>query len=592
MGLLWARLRGLVPHRLRRLAHSFAVGPRVLLALFFLATLEVLGRLSPSDWVDGVGVLLVLSVAMRWATGARVQALRERALGWLEPVRVRYGIDLRGAPPLPARTPWRTLAAWGATLALAGALFAARAALPGPLRAALRQVSGAAWILLLTGLWSALAFVTLSSWFAVTSLLREERGRPAEPRRVRVLAFGLFLATAAAAAGLSPRWGLALVVGAGAGFALALPCAAGSLRVAWRRARDGAGSSPSWGRWGSWEATATTWVLALALLPCLAAVGELFDGPGRGADESAATGWLGRMALWSLAVSATLFFGTHAARLVRARLSDPARPAPTRVLVTGALDGDRRRRAARALRAAGFAPGFRSRPGAIEVALELVDGAVLESWERWPLAVRIEDLDEPELHARILRRDRRQRRRVLLRRLDRILKHALRERYERGTGFWIAPHLWLVTHLSRDQDEDDQRAIGPRYARALPRAARAYLSEVLRDLEIDLLFLEDGVGRKRFRRVLELVFEHHDLFGARRCADERHFSGIPGTRVLIHEIGLDPPLSEGRYPEPEHEELGRARILHVFRDRGEPEVPVSAPRDRDRLPAWPRLTPV
>jgi hypothetical protein len=102
---------------------------------------------------------------------------------------------------------------------------------------------------------------------------------------------------------------------------------------------------------------------------------------------------------------------------------------------------------------------------------------------------------------------------------------------------------------------------------------------MMRALEIDLIFVEDGVGFRRFVRVLRMMFEHYDIFGGRRRADELHFRGVPGTRVLIHEYQLTEPFKSDVYPEPDYENLGRARILHVFRDRGEQEEPLETPLD-------------
>ena len=98
-----------------------------------------------------------------------------------------------------------------------------------------------------------------------------------------------------------------------------------------------------------------------------------------------------------------------------------------------------------------------------------------------------------------------------------------------------------------------------------------------RAVGVDLIFLEDGVGHRRFLRVLAQVFEFYDMFGERQL-EERHFAGLPGVQVWIHEIPEPAgPTPDGRgqrpdaladYPEPDYEEFGRARILHVFRDRG------------------------
>ena len=108
---------------------------------------------------------------------------------------------------------------------------------------------------------------------------------------------------------------------------------------------------------------------------------------------------------------------------------------------------------------------------------------------------------------------------------------------------------------------------------------------MLRALEIDLIFVEDGVGWRRLRRVLRALFEVFDVHGGRRPAEEVHFRGLPGTRVLIHEFQFDDPFKSELYPEPKYDFLGRARLLHVFRDRGEQEELIEPPYDFSRTPA-------
>ena len=109
--------------------------------------------------------------------------------------------------------------------------------------------------------------------------------------------------------------------------------------------------------------------------------------------------------------------------------------------------------------------------------------------------------------------------------------------------------------------------------------------EVLRGVQIDLLFIEDGVNFKRVRRVLRALFEVYDVHAGRRRAEEIDFQGLPGTKVLIHDYQFDEPFHANGYPEPKYELLARARILHVFRDRGEQDEPIESPFDQGRRPA-------
>ena len=121
----------------------------------------------------------------------------------------------------------------------------------------------------------------------------------------------------------------------------------------------------------------------------------------------------------------------------------------------------------------------------------------------------------------------------------------------------------------------------------------AFYGRVHAILPPDAVVADVGCGRGchandpvPFRRVLRMAFELHDMFGSKGRAEEAHFAGLPGVRVLIHEVAPDAPRSDRLrgYPEPEYRTVGRARILHVFRDRGEVEDPVDSPRSRRGAP--------
>ncbi|MFN0053777.1 MAG: hypothetical protein ACKV0T_16480 [Planctomycetales bacterium] len=55
---------------------------------------------------------------------------------------------------------------------------------------------------------------------------------------------------------------------------------------------------------------------------------------------------------------------------------------------------------------------------------------------------------------------------------------------------------------------------------------------------------------------------------------------------MIHDIDMSalPEFEQSGYPEPDYAEVGRARILHVFKDRGETSEWEPAPRDFERIP--------
>ena len=74
---------------------------------------------------------------------------------------------------------------------------------------------------------------------------------------------------------------------------------------------------------------------------------------------------------------------------------------------------------------------------------------------------------------------RHERRRILLRDGIRgLLRIATDRRYDSGSGFWIAPHLWWVWGLTRDDDNADFWTIGPPYYKQFPLLAREHLHRV------------------------------------------------------------------------------------------------------------------
>jgi hypothetical protein len=297
--------------------------------------------------------------------------------------------------------------------------------------------------------------------------------------------------------------------------------------------------------------------------------------------------WIGPGALGALLLQMTL-----------GRIRDPARAAQPIARVTG-LDNDERRRKIRSVFSQhGWRVQF-GRADSLAVPLHLVERAErsADAPPRWPLVATEGDLNDPALWQRLRRRHEVQLRRQLLSAMERLFKLAVPRGRRSGNGYWVAPHFWFIPGLMRDSQRDaegdlefaDQAllssTVGPPYYRHIDRAVRHHLWMILRALQIDLLFVEDGVGFRRFRRVLRVLFEIFDVHGGRRIANEIDFRGLPGIRVLIHDFQFDEPFKSDVYPEPKYELLGRARILHVFRDRGGHEELVEPPFDASRSPA-------
>jgi hypothetical protein len=307
------------------------------------------------------------------------------------------------------------------------------------------------------------------------------------------------------------------------------------------------------------------------------------------------TGMLGMLANWVGGAGFAFAMIWQLVWIASLRRTDPARAPATFVHLAGCLE--ERAEIERLLRARGFkvraAP---DPPRADDVRLVVVDGPMrpLGGRPRWPLPVSSKALRAPELLDLIARRDIVQRRRRLMQGFERLFKHVAGRTFRRGTGLWIAPHYWFMPGASRDTQEDELDFdegpvfgdwVGPPYRSLFSHGARQHAGEVLRALQIDLIFVEDGVGYRRFRAVMRVLFEHCDVHGGKQRIEERHLHGLAGTRVLIHDYDLGQPLSKPGYPEPDYEDIGRARVLHVFRDRGEHEAPQGTPDERTGLPA-------
>jgi hypothetical protein len=340
-----------------------------------------------------------------------------------------------------------------------------------------------------------------------------------------------------------------------------------------------------------------TWEFVLITLAVVAlvltALGDRVVGV-QGPETMPITSLLGLVLAWLAPGALTALL----AQMALGRYFDPARPARPVAHVTGSKSEDRpalRQWFARR----GWTVRFGRRPAPLDVPLILVAEKVptVDDEPRWPLPVTLADLEsDAGTWERLRRRDEIQCRRKVLSALERLFKLAGSRPRRGGSGYWVAPHFWFVTGLMRDtqRDADDEfdladgailaGTVGPPYHRLLPRAARHHVYTMLRALHVDLIFVEDGVTFKRLKKVLRVLFEVYDVHGGRRPAEEVDFRGLPGTKVLIHDFQFDEPFRSETYPEPKYDYLGRARILHVFRDRGEHEEPLEAPFDFGRTP--------
>ena len=190
----------------------------------------------------------------------------------------------------------------------------------------------------------------------------------------------------------------------------------------------------------------------------MAAVGEAADVPSiqrkpLAVDIMPVTTSLGLILAW-LGPSALmiLMFQT-----VVSRIRDPARPCRPVLHIRSKLDPGQRRALARFFADKGWSLRWPpAQPEALDVCIELVGQVVPVGMEgpSWPLRVTVEELLNEETYQRLQRRNEIQMRRRLLSGLERLFKMAAARTFRRGSGVWIAPHLWFIPGISRDTPEE------------------------------------------------------------------------------------------------------------------------------------------
>lgn len=513
-----------------------------------LLLVELAGRrLSANDLTDALllGFLLSLTAAIhsvrplppvRWL----LRSMR-RMLPGLWPPRFEIGVDLRGTPPVKRGSPPVWTRSVG-VLALLAVLVAAAAPLfPTAFREGLRTFSFLAYLTVIGTIWTAAILTTmllaLLSWAMIhDTFVTSYRGqgvRSKRPERWTVLVVVGMLLLASVTL---PVWIPALVtvlallvVSAG------MICSGPGLTLLWRLpAGDGVRSVD--GRWFLWLHWVSLILLTEVLL--LACMGERILGIGKdSAMIMPMTVLLGQVLGWT-AVPGLGVATCHCLRFAALGLRfNPYRDAGHYASVSRGLESP------------------------------VQASATDRQWE----------IDQ---------------RRVLIRGLKRLFKRAARVSKGNGIGLWIGLQHWFVLGLTRDaSDNDDEKSvldevIGPPYHRVFSPESRMHFWQICQSLDVDLILVEDGVTFQRFVRVLRMMFEVYDMFGGRQQAEERHFAGLPGVRVVIHEFGMGASESHGRkgYPEPDYSEIGRARILHVFKDRGEQDEFAPVPTGSEGAP--------
>jgi hypothetical protein len=565
----------------------------------FVAGLEVAGRFATSDVHDGLAACLLIcgfcTVAVRhrreplpWVT--RLAGLARRigaAFAWL---RYDHGIDLRGTPPLPRRTPpvvfllALVLVLWG------GLAAAAWAAFPTGWRAVSFYTSYTLYLVFLLALWGTLVTVTIVGIFVPVAVLdRWLKGWLGDTDRrgaelAAVVGYAVLVSAIAWIVPPAAVLGMCLLVAVGAWVAY-LPHGADGAALLWRSGVEKPVCAVPLRRALAVIVGLTALVAFDVLLT--ACGGRLFDAP-RPDDAMPLTALLGPVAAWFLP-------GLLAVVLVKlssAHRNDPARRTPPTLHVSGADPIDVRRAAAAAR---GWGWTVRAAPAEREpghVPIEVVPAARSEATEfdpQWPLKLSAADLEAGAVKERLDRRDEIKVRRQLFRGLQKLFKRASAFKGPAGGGFWLAPHWWFVEGVGREDadalSEDAPPLVGPAYSRVLSARARQHAHAVLRATQIDMIFVEDGVTFRNLERALRVLTELYDVHGGQRRAEEMHFRGIPKVKVMIHEYEPGNPFRSDLYPEPKFDDLSRVRVLHIFRDRGGHEELIDPPFDYSSTPA-------
>lgn len=564
-----------------------------------LLGLEILGRGFTSDVQDGVGALALITLA-----GAVAFWHRRRPLDWVNWLVVRtnratdriskwkyeHGIDFRGTPALPQRLPrvawWLTFAllAWGA--ASIGVWYL----LPGGWRAIGLSTSYVFYLLILLTLWTLLFAGLLAGLFVPMLLLDRwlrESVSDSDRRVILILSGFTYLFAIFGAASYFPVAGVMAVCGIAAGIAMYWCVRPGHAELAllWR-------SRPS-GR--IYSVPAPRLIAGAVIILLIAYMNLILTGMcGRlltniqAEDSMPLTGLLAALVAWTTPGLLLIL----SSRLYTVWRSNPSqRTAPT-IHVQSPRANDTLERITEIVSAWGFrVRADDGTPKSTEVGLVLVHPELSEATEfdpRWPLKVSLSDLIAGAVRERFERRDEIQLRRRFFRGLRSLMKQARAEDRSKGGGYWLAPHWWFFNGLGREDGDSSKRSedgegslrsVGPPFSSIFGRRARQHMHRVLRGVEVDVIYIEDGVGVKQLIQVFRAILEIYDVYGGKKRVDDHSFVGIQKVRVVVHDLNPEKPLIAVKYRQPKFDDLSRGRVLHIFRDRGDHEEVADIPFD-------------
>ncbi len=561
----------------------------------FLGAIEFLGRQAPNDLADSF-LLSAFALGMfcgwlydPWHILAKItQRILPGVRRLFAGARIVFGIDFQNTSVLQAGFPvWWRRAVLG-TASLAVGLLGASLLWSGDVRGWLTGGSYLVYLLVLGALWTGLVAASAINAFlafAVTHDFFVEAYDGTGPRPLRgeiALLSGCLIGALLGTVLLGPGIPLGAILLGAAVWMLSFPWCPIGFSVQWAQSSgeplrrfDGRWL---WCQWG----LLFLWTIILITVSCGGRVWQVGSFPSDGVMP--VTLFLGSFLAW-ISVATVLVLLAHRVRMVWLTLQmSPERPRLPVLFVEGRLNRAERAGLSAAMRGQGWSVRFGKQKAQGQEILWTITADQLRAWRaqgRWFLdSEMLLSACGPDRLQAGKRRAEIQRRRQLLRGLERLFKRRKRTRRRGGSGYWIGLQHAFILGLARDGSGNvdwgrettilDEIVGMPFYA-VIPPAARHHYCQLVRALQIDLIFVEDGVTFQRLVRVLRTMFEVYDIHGGRMPAREHHFSGLPGIRVILHEFELDQAPKHGRtsYPEPDYEEIGHARILHVFRDRGE-----------------------
>ncbi|GEM_PF-3551759 len=180
-------------------------------------------------------------------------------------------------------------------------------------------------------------------------------------------------------------------------------------------------------------------------------------------------------------------------------------------------------------------------------------------------------------------------RRDFYRGLSRLMKIASGLTFRAGNGFLLCPHLFFIEGLHRDDEggeEGESRIIGPPFRKLWRLRTRRFLHEMLSDLEVDFIYFEDAVKWPVLRKVFDQMFERAMKNPRAGPLSEADFRFLPGVRVFVEFMEPDRELPKRKaYEEPHFANLSRARVLMIYKDRGDQDQKDRQNNPEERVPA-------